>query len=204
MTTLGLLLLVGALVPAGRRLGYRLGEAAARVALRIPVVGALIETIRTRAWLPSTRRKTLAVGLVLTAIAVGVFNAVAEIIPAEQLYREGQKLYEKQKFDECRPLFEEAQRRAPLAAIAVHAAYFEGISYYRQQRNAEAEVVFRRLLRDFPEAVNAPEAQYHLGLFRRLQNDVPGAIKEWEETQRRYPLSDWARYAGERLAEVRK
>jgi hypothetical protein len=201
-TVLGLVLLLGAIVPAGRRLGGRIAGGAGRLVCATPV-GRLVDWATAEPWAPRTRRLLVVAGLGATAIVLFLFSRVAEIIPAEQLYREGQKYYDAGDNEKARPLLQEAQHRAPLAAIAVHAAFFEGISYYRQNRWAEAEAVFRRLVENFPEAINAPEATYHIGLCRKLQGDTPGAVAEWEKVRQLYPQSDWARYAGERIAETK-
>ena len=92
----------------------------------------------------------------------------------------------------------------PLSTFAIHARYFEAITYYREERWEEAEDVFRRLVRDFPGGVNAPEAQYHVGMCRLKREDRQGAIDAWNLTRKRYPDSRWAGHAGERLAEMQR
>jgi 6-pyruvoyl-tetrahydropterin synthase-like protein/outer membrane lipoprotein YfiO len=202
-TLLGLLIFVGAFVPPLRRLGTGVAGSVAEVVVGSPL-GRPIRWMREGEWPDRTRRLLVVAGLVATAAGVFVFTRVAEIVPAEQLYREGQKYYDAGDFERARPLLQEAQRRAPLAAIAVHAAFFEAISYYRQNRWAEAEATFKRLVENFPEGVNAPEATYHIGLCRNLQGDPAGAIATWESVQRLYPTSDWAKYAGQRIAEIKR
>jgi TolA-binding protein len=56
----------------------------------------------------------------------------------------------------------------------------------------------------FPEGPSAPESLYHVGLCKARLGDMPGAIAKWEETQRRFPGTPWAKYAGERLAEQKR
>jgi hypothetical protein len=203
MTVVGLLLFLGALLPPARRAAVRLAGAAGGIVLASPV-GRPVRAVRDAGWSDALRRSLVAAGLIVALVGLGVYSRVADIVPAEQIYREGQQQFDAAHYAEARRLFGEAQRRAPLAAIAVHAAFFEAISYVRENRWADAEAVFRRLLSRFPEAVNAPEAQYHVGLCRLRQGDTAGAVAAWEETRERYPESDWAKHAGERLAELRR
>jgi TolA-binding protein len=93
---------------------------------------------------------------------------------------------------------------APLSTTAIHSAYFEGITYIRENKWKDALDVFKRLVARFPDGLNAPEAQYHVGLSLQQLGDQQGAIDAWEETRKRYPDSPWATHAGERLAELHK
>ena len=93
---------------------------------------------------------------------------------------------------------------APLSTTAIHSAYFEAITYLRENKWKEALDVFRQLVARFPDGLNAPEAQYHVGLCLQQLGDQQGAIDAWGETQKRYPDSPWATHAGERLAELHK
>jgi TolA-binding protein len=125
-------------------------------------------------------------------------------VPADQLYHQGQALFNANKLAEARPYFQAVQREAPLATTAIHARYFEAITYFRDEQWKEAEDVFRRLVHDFPDGLNAPEAQYHIGLCRLHQENRQGAIDAWNIVRAEYPESPWAEHAGERLAEMQK
>ena len=135
---------------------------------------------------------------------VGFATVVKRKVPADQVYLKGQALFNAGKMAEARPYFQEAQRMAPLSTTAIHSAYFEAITYLRENKWKEALDVFKRLVARFPDGLNAPEAQYHVGLSLQQLGDRQGAIAAWEETQKRYPDSPWATHAGERLAELRK
>ncbi|MCW5889102.1 MAG: tetratricopeptide repeat protein [bacterium] len=204
MTLLGLLALVGALLPPGRRFGRRVASAARRRRALPPLqpVDAMLRA--ADAWSPGRRRAAVAVGLVVVGVGVGVFSVAARSVPAEQVYRDAQNLYNAGKLRESVPGFQEVQRLAPLSMTAIHARYFEAIVYYREQDWKKAEELFANIVRQFPDGVNAPEAQYHIGLCRRSLGDVAGAIAAFEATRRRYSDSVWARHAGERLAEIQK
>ena len=100
------------------------------------------------------------------------------------------------------PLFQAAQRLAPMSMTSIHAHYFEAIVYFREEKWQRAEEAFRRLIRTFPEALNVPEALYHVGICRARQGDVAGAQATWEEVKTLFSATPWAKYAGDRLAEV--
>jgi TolA-binding protein len=125
-------------------------------------------------------------------------------VPADALYREGLALFSAEKLAEARPYFQAVQREAPLSTTAIHSRYFEASTYFREEQWKEAEDVFSRLVHDFPDGLNAPEAQYHVGLCRLHQGDREGAIDAWNLTRTKYPDSRWAEHAGERLAELGK
>jgi TolA-binding protein len=125
-------------------------------------------------------------------------------VPVDLLYREGLALFGADQMVEARPYFQAVQREAPLSTTAIHSRYFEASTYFREEQWKEAEDVFRRLVQDFPDGLNAPEAQYHVGLCRLRQGDRQGAIDAWNITREEYPGSRWAGHAGERLAELQK
>jgi TolA-binding protein len=127
---------------------------------------------------------------------------------ADTLYRQAQKLYgdaklDDGKLDEALPLFLEVQRLAPLSATSIHSRYFSSIILFRKNDWAGCAESFQRLLNQFPEAPSAAESTYHLGLCRARLGSQDGAVAAWRETQARYPGTPWAKYAGERLAELK-
>jgi hypothetical protein len=204
MTVIGLVLLVGAMLPGGRRFGRRVAESA-RAWRTLPPLRPIDALLRAAdGWSTGRRRVALVVGLVVVSIGVGAFSVAARSVPAEQVYRQAQELYNAGKLRESVPGFQEVQRLAPLSMTSIHARYFEAIVYYREGDWKTAEGLFANIVRLFPDGVNAPEALYHVGLCRRNLGDRAGAITAFEEAQRRYPDSVWARHAGERLAEMQK
>ena len=143
-------------------------------------------------------------GLAAAGSLLAVVGVAARATDADGVYRKAQKVYDAGRLPEALELFREAQRVAPLSNTAIHSNYFEGIILFRGNDWAEAERVFQRLVDRFPEAVAAPEALYHVGLCRKNRGQLEGAIQAWEETRRRFPDLPWAKYAGERIAEVRQ
>jgi hypothetical protein len=204
MTAVGLLVFLLAVLPSRRWFGALLERTGERVGSLAPARWVVAPIRRTATWGPGMRRTAMAVAMAVALTGVGFATAVERKVPADQVYLKGQALFNAGKMSEARPYFQEAQRMAPLSTTAIHSAYFEGITYIRENKWKEAEDVFKRLVARFPDGLNAPEAQYHVGLSLQQLGDRQGAIAAWEETQKRYPDSPWATHAGERLAEIRK
>ena len=138
----------------------------------------------------------------VVAVVFALAAVAARAGDADGTYREGQTLYGAGRLAEAVPFFERARHLAPLSMSAIHSTYFEGMSLYRQDRWADAARVFSELLATFPEAHAAAESDYHLGLCRARLGNQAGAIEAWRDTRERYADTPWAKYAGERLAEV--
>jgi TolA-binding protein len=122
---------------------------------------------------------------------------------ADTVYRRAQQLYGAGKLAEALPLFLEAQRLAPLSYTAIHSSYFSSIIFFRENDWKNCADGFEQLLDRFPEAPSAAESTYHLGLCRARLGKQDAAVAAWRETQARFPDTPWAKYAGERLAEVK-
>jgi hypothetical protein len=193
-STVGVLLFLIGLVPLGGRVAV-----GARGLVPEPVM-ALVR--RGEAWSTHTRRTVLAGGVAVCAVVFAILTFVKYVPNGEAVYRAGQKLYDAGRLEEAAPYFRTAQQMIPLSATAIHATYYEAIIAFRLDHWDDAEKTFTRLLDTFPEAPNAPEALYHIGLCRLHRGDVAGARQAWEQTQQRFPSAPWAKYAGDRLAEV--
>jgi hypothetical protein len=199
-TVIGCLIFLGAVLPFRRRLRWMLDPV-----LDVPPLPALVRLVhRTGRWTPAVRRTVLAAGLVAAAGLYTTAAVAARTSDADSTYRRGQRVYDAGNLRGALPHFRTAQQLAPLSNTAIHSTYYESIILYRLEQWSEAEQVFQRLVDSFPEANAAPEALYHVGLCRARRGETEAAIHAWQETQRRYPDTQWARYAGERLAEVEK
>jgi hypothetical protein len=201
-TAIGIFLCVAATLPAARGLRLRVRRAVDALAGTVPLGGLTRLARASGAWPESMRRRVLGIGIVALGVALGTFVASTSATDADGVYRKGQTIYGDGKLWESLPYFVEAQRLAPLSATAMHARYFEAIIYFRESKWDEAERRFRAIVDGFPESPNAPEAFYHVGLCRLRQGDSAGAVAAWQETVRRFPESNWAGFAKERLAEI--
>lgn len=201
LTRFGWLFFFLGVLPTRRRLAALVRRTGDRIGALPPFRPAVGVVHGTAAWGAARRRLAMGSALGVAAVLFVVAAVESRTSDADATYREGQKVYDTQKLRESLPFFQEAQRLAPLSNTAVHSTYYEAIIFYRLEEWAEAEKVFRRLRERFPEANAAPEALYHIGLCRARLGDEPAAIAAWEETQRLYPDTQWAKYSGERLAE---
>ncbi len=166
----------------------------------IPAAAALV--LATGRWSGRTRGAVLGAGLAVVAVVFGLAAVAARASDADGTYRQGQSLYGAGRLAEAVPFFHRARQLAPLSMSAIHSTYFEGMSLYRQERWAEAAEVFTAMVTNFPEAQAAAESMYHLGLCRARLGNQAGAVEAWRDTEQRYAGTPWAKYAGERLAEV--
>ncbi len=200
-TALGAVVVVLAVLPAAagiRALGARAFEGAAAFPGTAYVVGL---ARRTSAWSGAERRRVLLAGLGTVASVLGAIAVVNAGADADSLYRKGQQLYGAGKLRDSVPYFVRAHQTSPLSATAMHARYFEALVYFREEDWATAAARFGALVENLPDAINAPEALYHVGLCRDRLGDRDGAIDAWRETVRRFPETNWAGHARERLQE---
>ena len=193
-TAIGWVLFLLGVLPTRRRL-----RAAGERALATPPIPALAKWMG--GWSLGVRRTLLATAFAVAACVFTAAGIAARGLDADGSYNYGLQVYNAGKLAEAIPYFQQAQRLAPLSNTAIHSTYFEAISWFRQDQWAKAEAVFERLVARFPEGPSAPEAQYHVGLCKARLGDMPGAVAAWEATERRFPDTPWAKYAGERLAE---
>lgn len=87
----------------------------------------------------------------------------------------------------------------PGSALASNALYWLGESYYVTQNYPLAEEQFRSLLDRFPTSDKAPGALLKLGLAQLGQRQDTAAAATLREVGQRYPGTDVARIAGDRL-----
>lgn len=121
-----------------------------------------------------------------------------------RLYLRAQEHYKAGRLDEALPLFQRAQRGAPLSRFASLGRYFEAMIYFQQERWQPARQAFASVLAAFPEAITAPAAAYHLGVCEARLGDFESARHTWERTMREFPGTQWANLAVERTSELRR
>jgi hypothetical protein len=201
---LGLLVVLLALLPPGRRLGRRLQDSFEGLG-NLPGIRPFVRQVeRSGSWPDRIRLFALAALLAGVGLGVGVIVFFGNRPDAHTVYRKGLDLFAEERRYESADYFREAYTLEPLSMTAMHARYFEALVYFQEEDWAEAEQRFQELVTVFPEAINAPEALYHVGVCRARQEDQTGAVAAWRETAQRFPDTVWARYAKERLAETRR
>jgi tetratricopeptide (TPR) repeat protein len=198
LTLVGCVILAVGVLPVRRR-----ALAALRPVLELPPIPAATTlVVATGRWTRRTRGVLLGAALAIVAVVFAGAAVHARAGDADSTYRQGQTFYGAGRLAEAVPYFHRARQLAPLSMSAIHSTYFEGMSLYRQDKWAEAAETFTHFVAEFPEAQAAAESDYHLGLCRARLGNQAGAIEAWRDTQQRFADTPWAKYAGERLAEV--
>ncbi len=90
----------------------------------------------------------------------------------------------------------------PSSKLQDNAQYWLGESYYVTRDFDNASVVFKGLVDRFPDSAKAPDALLKLGYSQAEKKRLPDARATLKLVQTRYPDSDAARLAGERLAKM--
>jgi tol-pal system protein YbgF len=83
-----------------------------------------------------------------------------------------------------------------------NAQYWLGESYYVTRDFDNASLVFKGLVDRYPDSAKAPDALLKLGYCQYEKKRLPDARATLKLVQTRYPDSDAARLAGERLAKI--
>ncbi|MDH3746089.1 MAG: 6-pyruvoyl-tetrahydropterin synthase-related protein, partial [Acidobacteriota bacterium] len=201
-TALGCGILLLSSFPLARSLREKSKSAAETLVSARPLSPVAEFRHRVGQWQLRTRSRVLWSGVGLVCFLLVAFAVTAKAPDADATYREGQELFNSGRFEEAARFFETAHGLAPLSMTAIHSRYFEAISYFKMERWEEAEARFLALIETFPESPNVAEDLYHIGLCRQRSGNPEGAIAVWQDLRRRFPQTEWAGYAGERLEEM--
>jgi tol-pal system protein YbgF len=92
----------------------------------------------------------------------------------------------------------------PNGALADNTQYWLGEAYYVTQEYDHATAAFQRVTTNWPNSRKVPDALLKLGYIQAEQNKLPAARATLQQVVAKYPDSDAARYAAERLAKLPK
>jgi hypothetical protein len=198
-TALGLLIVVVGIVAArARALAARATPDAMRRAIGL---GATMVGRVERMTMPRAARWPLLVGG--GALLAALLAMVLRVEPSQhRLYLRAQEHYKAGRLDEALPLFQRAQRGAPLSRFRSLGRYFEAMIHFQRERWEPARQGFASVLAEFPEAITAPAAAYHLGVCEARLGDFESARHSWDRTMREFPGTPWANLAAERRREL--
>jgi tol-pal system protein YbgF len=90
----------------------------------------------------------------------------------------------------------------PASKLQENAQYWLGESYYVTRDYDNAALVFKGLVNSFPNSAKAPDGLLKLAFCQYEQKHLAEAAATLKQVQSRYPDSDAARLAGERLAKM--
>ncbi len=172
-------------------------------------VGAKIETMETQFSVVNTgidmvmeRINKLSMQMAETKTSVESLDAprrdVGPVSP-EALYNSAYGDYIKGSYDLAREGFQEYVNNYPETELSDNALYWVGETYYKDRKFAEAVDAFDRVIQVYPKGNKVPAAILKKGFsYLELKNDQAG-IKELRWVIQKYPSSDSAQVAKNRL-----
>jgi tol-pal system protein YbgF len=92
----------------------------------------------------------------------------------------------------------------PAGALADNTQYWLGEAYYVTQEYDHAAAAFQGVITNWPNSRKVPDALLKLGYTQAEQNKLPAARSTLQQLVAKYPDSDAARLATERLAKLPK
>ena len=82
-------------------------------------------------------------------------------------------------------------------------AFYRGLIRWQQHKPREALPFFERIANETPDSLFAAESLYHVGLCKQALGLDGDACLAWRRVQTDYSTTDWAKYATERIEELR-
>lgn len=148
----------------------------------------------------------IAFALVLAACA-GDPEPVYEEKPAEQLYNEAMDLLYAKKYMTASIAFDEVERQHPYSVWATRAQLMSAYSYYRDNQYDDAVIWAQRFVQLHPGHPDVAYAYYLIGIshYERIsdvgrdQSMTKLALDAFDELVRRFPESDYARDARQKM-----
>lgn len=120
-------------------------------------------------------------------------------LPEDQFYARAKSSFDAGNFEEAGVMFEDFVKFFPNSRIVDSAVFWVGETYYRQNNYERAILEYQRVLDDYPNGNKVPAAIYKQGLaFIAIGDTVNGKIL-LEDLVKRYPDSQEARVAENRL-----
>jgi TolA-binding protein len=118
------------------------------------------------------------------------------------LHEKGMAYFNKGQYDKAQAIFSKILERYPQAPMADSTNYSYAISYFKEKNYQKTLEEFERLVRLYPDSMLVPEAYYHIGLSQGYLNQSDQAKATYHLVMKRFPESNWAKYAKERLDEM--
>jgi tol-pal system protein YbgF len=97
--------------------------------------------------------------------------------------------------------FREFLKNYPASSLADNAQYWIGEAFYAREKFSEALTEFMKVVSDYPNQDKVPAAMYKSGLCHQKLGDKAKAAEAWKQLISKYPRSNEAALAKERLKE---
>lgn len=122
-------------------------------------------------------------------------------MPVEVLYTNAMRLLEEHSYQKAATAFDEVDRQHPYSKWATKAQIMAAYAHYRAQKYERTLAALDSFLQLHPAHEDVPYALYLQGLSyyeqltptRRDQKDTQVALETFQDLNRRFPLSDYAR-----------
>lgn len=136
-----------------------------------------------------------------TASAADTSGVMVNVDP-QQLYDAAYLDLTKGNYDLAVTGFSNYLKYFPETEQAANAQYWLGECYYAKKNYTKAAIEFHRVLEDYSTGTKVPSALYKLGLSLLELKSVSQAKKYLQELVDKYPNTQEARLAGERLEKI--
>lgn len=121
----------------------------------------------------------------------------------QQMYQRGAEALDAKRYADARAIWSELITKFPRSSYADNARYWIGESYYAERDFASAILEFDKVVRDYPAGDKVPAALLKQGLAFLEIGEKDGGVATLQDLVKRYPRSDEAKKAKERLAKLR-
>src|ERR1043166_7906318 len=153
------------------------------------------------------RRIALVLALVAAAGCGWLKPQATPILPAEELYQQGENLLNEKRYEDARKSFTKIVERHPNSSYAPRARFLLGEAFYRDAEFDKAIKEFESFLSFFPRHQIADLVQYRLAMsyydqVKPVEQDqglTQKALDQFKKLVKEYPES---RYATEALAKI--
>jgi tol-pal system protein YbgF len=120
-----------------------------------------------------------------------------------QLYEQATAQLRRGSTGAARDGFQQLLARFPQSDLAPDAQFYVGETFAAEQKGAQADSTYRLVAERWPNAPRTAQALYKLGLSLQRQGRRAEARAALEDVVRRFPRSDEAQLARDRLTELR-
>lgn len=135
-------------------------------------------------------------------------TAVAVVTPSgkesdQQLYQRGAEALDGRRFADARAAWAELLNKHPKSDYADNARYWIGESYYAEKDFASAILEFDKVVRDYPGGDKVAAALLKQGLAFLEIGEKEGGVATLQDVVKKYPKSEEAKKAKERLQKLK-
>lgn len=121
----------------------------------------------------------------------------------QQIYQRGAEALDGKRYADARVIWGELLTKFPKSEYADNARYWMGESYYAEKDYASAILEFDKVVRDYPGGDKVPAALLKQGLAFLEIGEKEGGVATLQDLVKKYPKSEEAKKAKDRLQKLR-